>query len=322
MTRHASRSLVTAKMESVYGTDPTPTTVANAMLCRDVKHGYPSTPIERKLVKPTLGMLAQPITRRHATVEIELEMQSSGTPGTPPAWGPLLRACGFAQTITASTKVEYTPVSDAFESITVWFYADGVLHKQPGCRGTAKLTIPKNEIPIITVTLTGLYVNPADAALPGTVDFSAFKAPKATSFVNTPAFTLHSTPCVMRTLEIDMANTVAYRDLVGARDVHITGRTPKGQVSIEAGSVTTKDCMPPSAARCRRRSPSSTAPRPAGSSRSRPPRRRSSRSITPRRTAFSTTTWSSTSPRTPAMTSSSSSAAEAGRKGAAHVRLS
>jgi len=241
MARQVSRSLALVKMESVYGTDPTPSAAANAMLVRDVKHGYPSSPIERKLVKPTHGMLAQPITRRHATVEIEVELQSSGAAGTPPAWGPLLRACGWAETIDAGVKVEYTPISTAFESATVWFYADGVLHKQVGCRGSAKIGIPKNEIPILTVSLTGLYVNPADAAFPGSIDYSGFIGPKAISYVNTPTFELHGTPCVMRSLDIDMASSVVYRDLVGAQDVQITGREPKGQVSIEAAAVATKD---------------------------------------------------------------------------------
>jgi len=241
MARYGANSLALAKMESVYGTDSGPTHGANPMLAREVKVGIPSDPIERKLLKPTMGNLARPITRRHASVEIEVELQSSGAAGTPPAWGPLVRACGFAQTITAGVKVEYTPISTAFESATLWFYADGVLHKQPGCRGTMKLVIPKNEIPHAVFTLSGLYVDPSDAGTPTGVDWSAFKAPKAISYVNTPTFTLHGTPSVMRTLEVDIANNVVFRDLVGATDVQITGRDPKGMVSIEAVPTATKD---------------------------------------------------------------------------------
>ena len=42
----------------------------------------------------------------------------------------------MGETITASTRVDYLPISTAFESVTIYWYDSGTLHKLAGARGT------------------------------------------------------------------------------------------------------------------------------------------------------------------------------------------
>lgn len=51
------------------------------------------------------------LTRR-ARLKFDVELVGSGAASPPPAWGKFLRGCGFAETIVAGNRVEYTPVND------------------------------------------------------------------------------------------------------------------------------------------------------------------------------------------------------------------
>ena len=142
------RRTILAKIETVYGTDPTPTGSANAILVRNMT----ITPlnaemVSRDLVRPYLGTSEQLVAAKHVAIEFEVEMAGSGTAGTAPAYGPLLRACGLAETDGLSDVV-YSPVSSGFESVTMYHNVDGVLHKITGARGNAEFTINARAIPM------------------------------------------------------------------------------------------------------------------------------------------------------------------------------
>lgn len=230
------------KIETVEGTDPVPTGGANAILARNVTFDpNPSTLLARPLVKPTHGQSARPIAGRHATVSFDVELAGSGTVAVAPAWGPVARACGFAETIIPTTgPVEYDPVSSGYESAGIYFNMDGVNHAMLMCRGSAAIVVEPNEVPMLRCTMTGLNVNPAAAALP-TSDFAAFQTPLPAGNDNTPTFTLHGYAAILRSLTIDMAQRVVFRDLVNAERVDITGREPTGSLTIEAPPIGTQD---------------------------------------------------------------------------------
>lgn len=97
------KRIILAKIEGTYGTDPTPTGASNAILVRN----FTVTPMEsdfadRDLIRPYLGRSEQLPAGIRMMAEFECELAGSGTAGTAPAWGPLLRACAFSQTLTAS----------------------------------------------------------------------------------------------------------------------------------------------------------------------------------------------------------------------------
>ena len=232
---------IVAKIETTYGTDAAPTGAANAILISDLD----VTPIDaemldRDLLRTYLGASPQIMAARSVQMTFSVELAGSGTAGTAPKYGPLLRACGMSETITASTKVEYKPISTAFESATIWASYDGVLHKLIGGRGTFKLTADAKSIPKLAFEMRGLFVPVVDGAVAG-IDYAGWTTPLAVNKANTTAFSLHGTSVPMSKFGIDIGNQVTYRNIVNSELVMITDRQSMGNVSMEAGLMATKN---------------------------------------------------------------------------------
>jgi len=311
------KRVILAKIETTYGTDPTPTGAANAILVRNLN----VTPqdadfVDRNLVRPYIGRSEQLPAAIRASMDFEVEIAGSGTAGTAPGYDPLLRACAFsAQSLAAAvtgtaqsggatsitlaaagssavdgfyagmpiritggtgngqssmitayngtSKVAtvlgfttppdatsvysvdantvYRPISAAFESATIYFNVDGVLHKLTGARGTVSLSLKVKDIPVYKFNLTGLYNTVSDTAAP-TPTYTAFQTPLTVSNVNTTPFSLQSYAAVLSDMEINMTNSVVHRTLVGGSEaVLITDREPQGTITIEATTVAAKD---------------------------------------------------------------------------------
>lgn len=232
---------ILAKTEITYGTDPTPTGTANAILVRNLSiTPLNSENVSRDLVRPYLGASEQLIASKYVGCEFEVEMAGSGAAGTAPAYGPLLLACGFAETIVAVTSVTYAPVSAAFKSATIYYNVDGVLHKITGARGNVELMINASQIPVYKFTFTGLYNAPTDTAAPA-VTYTSFQTPLAANSTNTTGFSLFSYSAALESLSLNMGNAVTYRSLVGAEDVLMTDRQVTGSVVFEAPNIAQKD---------------------------------------------------------------------------------
>jgi hypothetical protein len=235
------KRLILAKAESTYGTDSTPAG-ADAVLVRNLD----ITPLEadtvsRDLIRPYLGNSEQLLANTRVGITFEVELAGSGTAGTAPKYGSLLKACGFSETVVATTSVTYAPVSSSFSSATIYFNNDGVLHKATGCRGTFTMTCNLNEIPVISFTMTGIYNAPTDTVAP-----SATYTNQATPLIfkegNTSNFSLLSYAGCLMNVSFDVANEVVHRELIGCtKQVLITNRAPAGEAVIEAPTLAQKD---------------------------------------------------------------------------------
>jgi hypothetical protein len=235
------KRLILAKAETTYGTDSTPAG-ADAVLVRNLD----ITPLEadtvsRDLIRPYLGNSEQLLANTRVGITFEVELAGSGTAGTAPRFGALLKACGFAETVVATTSVTYAPVSASFSSATIYFNNDGVLHKATGCRGTFTMTCNLNEIPVISFTMTGIYNAPTDTAAPS-VTYSNQATPLIFKEGNTSSFSLLSYAGCLMNVSFDLANEVVHRELIGCtKQVLITNRAPAGEVVIEAPTIAQKD---------------------------------------------------------------------------------
>lgn len=234
---------IIAKIETVSGTDAVPTGASNAILVS----GEPTvTPmdmktVDRDIIRAYFGNAEKLPTGIFSKLDFSVEIAGSGTAGTAPAWGPLLRACAFSETITAGTKVEYKPVTDLIESATIYINRDGVLHKLTGARGTVKFGFTVDQIPKFDFSFTGLFNPVADSAMPA-VTLTAWKTPLPVNRSNTPTFTLHGYAAKMQSVSFDMAAALSAYSLVNGSDkVDITDRKPAGKVSFEATTVAQKD---------------------------------------------------------------------------------
>lgn len=210
------RTVMLAKVEASYGVDPTPTVAANAILVNDVNLKIAGEVLERDFYKSSLSKMAFARGIKHAEVSFGTELKGTGTRGTLPStgWeGTLFRGCGFAETVVASTRVAYAPVSTGFEGMTLWVYRDGIYHKINGCMGDKiDLTFEVGKYPVAKWSFKGLYATPTDST-PSTQSFSSVVPPTCLSgalTVTASAGTL-STAGIVEKVQITVDNTLAMR---------------------------------------------------------------------------------------------------------------
>lgn len=235
------KRLILAKTESTYGTDSVPAGT-DAVLVRSLD----VTPLEadvvsRDLIRPYYGNSDQLLANTRVRCSFEVELAGSGTAGTAPRYDALLKACGMAATIVASTSVTYAPVSASFSSCTIVYNVDGVQHKLTGARGTVSMNCQLGQIPVLQFEMTGIYNAPTDTAAPA-VTYSNQATPLLFKEGNTSAFQFFSYSGCLSAVSFNLANQIVYRELIGCtKEVLITDRKPAGEVMIEAPTIATKD---------------------------------------------------------------------------------
>ena len=235
------RRLILAKIETTYGTDSSPAGT-NAVLVRNLEiQPLLSETVNRELVRPFLGQSDQLLSQTRVEVSFEVELAGSGTAGTAPAYGAVLRSCGLSETLVTSTSATYAPISSSFESCTIYYHQDGIRHKVTGCRGTFEMNCEVGQIPVISFTMTGIYNAPTDVTLP-TPTYTNQATPVIFKEGNTTSFSAFSYAGCLMSYSFNMANDVIYRELVGCtKEILITNRAPSGTVVIEAPTITAKD---------------------------------------------------------------------------------
>lgn len=237
MSRFIRNTVILAKIETTYGTDPTPAGATDAMLVKNVvPDPLNAQNVPRDVITGYMGGFQQLVGNRHAEISFDVELVGGGTAGTAPKWGPLLRACAFAETITASIRVDYTPISSAFESVTIYYYDDGLLHKITGARGNVTFKMGTGGIPTMSFSFKGLYNTPT-AAANASPTLTGFKVPQVINEANSGDLTFGAThatatapalvggtPYPSMGIQFTPNNTVEHVPLQGGESVEITAR--------------------------------------------------------------------------------------------------
>lgn len=246
-TRYLRNTVILAKIESTYGTDPTPTGGSNAMLVSNLSiNPLSANNVPRDLIRGYKGGFEQLVGTAYVEASFDVEMQSSGSMVTPtvPAWDPLMRACGFAATSTANVRVEYNPVSSSEEGCTIYYHSDGVLHKLLGCRGNVSIAAGIGERPVFKFRFLGLNGG-VTATANATPTLTSWKTPLVVTDTNsgditlgttytaaTPTFT-GGTSYPSRGISIDIGNAVAHTPLLGGESIDIANREVSGHVDFD-----------------------------------------------------------------------------------------
>lgn len=242
MAKSMRKALILAKIQASAGVDPTPDAATNAILCRSTN----ITPVsaefaERNLIRPYFGNSGSVATTQYSQIQFEVELAGAGTAGDAPAFGPLLRACGLSETITVGTDVQYQPVSDNLELVTIYAYLDGLLHKMVDCRASVSLDIISRAIPFLSFTVMGTYAPITDASNPTGVDYSAFLKPLGVNKTNTPTWSLGAYTGCLQSFTMDLANQLVWRSLIGCEGAQITDRQPAGTAVLELPTIAQLD---------------------------------------------------------------------------------
>lgn len=249
--------IILAKIEETYATDSSPAGAANAMLMKNVELSpMEGQDVSRELEQAFLGAQEELPTGLYVVLTGAVELVGSGETGVAPAWGPLLRACGVAETVTPDDEpgdgiVEYEPVTDGHESCTIHFWIGTTRHVMLGTRGTAVITVNAQGIPEIRFTLTGLFSTPSNQSRP-TVDLSAFMTPQVATKTNTPTFTIDSINFVASEISFDLGGSVEPRLLIGREEILIVRRQELISARVEAVALGTFDPFSLAIARTRK----------------------------------------------------------------------
>lgn len=227
------RKVLLAKLETTYGTDAGPVGT-DAILATEVRMSpMQGQDLDREIDTPHGGPTGTIPVDLHHTISFKVEMAGSGTAGTEPRWGRLLRACGCAETVTGGASVVYNRINDNFESVTLHLNIGGTLYAMVGARGTAAFDVSASGIPYIEFEFTALYVAPADVAIP-VPDFSGIPDPLAASDANTPVFTIDGTSLVMRSFKLSLANRIEAQFLIGEEEIVLDGHENSVEARVRA----------------------------------------------------------------------------------------
>lgn len=237
------RSVIALGIEAFQGTELILTEATHAKLVEDLKWSPANERMaERKPTRATFGELKKIYAGHLVEVSFSMEIKGSGVAGTAPEIGDCLKACGFAETITASTSVEYLPATTGQKSCTIYVWEDGDLIKLVGCMGKVTFDLATGAIGKASFTFTGHQK--------GNISATAFPSPSYSAIVPVPiigvAFSLGGALDVSK-LSVDMGISVATPDSMssvdGYGDIYISDRNVTGSIDPLAKTADQKDYL-------------------------------------------------------------------------------
>lgn len=236
------------KLEAVEGTAET-ITAAEMILAEDIKF---SPNVESLIRNPHLTTLSKQIPvagRAQASVSFKVQKYGGSAAGTAPFWGALLQACGFSETIVASTSVTYKPASSSLKTGTIKAFVDGISYRLKSCRGTVSEEMSAGQIPMLSFNFSGLFDPVTDVSAitdEATLAGSAFPAFLPKPF-KAALLKLEGTyKAITEALSWDIGNKLQYvpdANVTSFKRVDITGREPSGEMDAEAVTKATYDFM-------------------------------------------------------------------------------
>lgn len=250
-SQRTNRRALRFGIEQSYNADTAPADMAAVLLNSIEVTPLSGDDIARNYIRPWYGNSPQAPGEKHMQVQLGCELTTSGTPGTPPPWGNLLLACGFAETVEEAVpadpnnnveaqpaRVIYTPVSDAEASGRLYCHVDKNLHEGRGARGTVQIALNAESIPTLSFTFMALLRPIVNATLP-TVDLAPWRPAPAVNKANTGPLTIFGLSTPFNQFSLDTAVQTRHRTVVNANDVAITGRQPTGSMQIDDPGVST-----------------------------------------------------------------------------------
>lgn len=237
-----NRDVLLIKVETVYGTDIVPVEGTDAILVENPSWGNEGLRMnERPAIRANISTLQQVYGGRLNVIAFDVELKGSGgAVDLPPEISPVFRACGFGETINAAVDVTYEPVSTGHESVTIYYFQDGVRKILTGCRGNISFNFETGAVPKASVTLIGHVALDTDVALAS----PTYDGVVPVALVGVP-FTVGGYSAVINVLNFDMGNTIATPPDISASDgyseIQITSRDVNGSIDPESVVIATDD---------------------------------------------------------------------------------
>ena len=239
----SNRAVVAAKAETTEGTVIALAGGDANFQVMEPKFEADISMFKREILDTSLSPFKMIPGTRLGKISFKVENKGSGAAGTAPALGKLLIACGFSETVVASTSVTYAPTSTLanITSMTIALYKDGLKKMLKGARGNVKYSAKNGEPGMFEFEFTGVYDSVADIALltPSGVE-TTVPVPLLSAL-----FSVQSFSAFVSQISFDMANTLEPRQDInqaaGYISALLTKREPKGSFDPEDELVATHD---------------------------------------------------------------------------------
>jgi hypothetical protein len=241
--KRKEKAAILIKVEPEYGVDAAPVPGTDTIICSKPEFGVISESRERNVVIPYFGKLAAIKVGTGLEVSFDVQVQTSGALGVAPLIGRALRACNFTQTINDGVSVVYTPHSELEgESVTIYVYQDGYLHKILGAVGDwSKAAHKCNDMGVWSFKFTGLYSGAelfaVESPLPALTYPEKDVIPALFRNAN---FLMHDFAAVIENFNFQLGNKVSKRvdanAATGISRYFISDRETKGDCDPEAGA--------------------------------------------------------------------------------------
>lgn len=239
----SNRQVIAAKIETTEGTAITLAGADANNLIMEPRFEADVPMYKREFLDNSLSPFKHLATTRLARLSFKCECKGSGTAGTAPALGKLLKACGFGETVVASTSVTYAPISAlaSIPTLTLAIYKDGLRKALKGARGNVKYSAKAGEPGMFEFEFVGVYDGTTDVAIltPSGVD-TTVPVPLLSA-----TFSVASFSAFVSQLAFDMANELTPRGDINQASGYIstllTKREPKGSFDPEDELVATHD---------------------------------------------------------------------------------
>lgn len=239
----SNRQVIAAKVEVTEGTGIALAGTDANNLIMEPKFEADVPMYERTFLDNSLSPQKAIATTRLGKLSFKVECKGSGTAGTAPALGKLLRACGFNEAVVASTSVTYTPTSalSNIPTLSIAIYKDGLRKALKGCRGNVKYSAKAGEPGMFEFEFTGVYDGTTDVAI---ITPSGVETTVPVSLLSA-TFSIASFSAFVSQIDFDMGNTLAPRGDINQASGYIstllTKRNPKGSFDPEDELVATHD---------------------------------------------------------------------------------
>lgn len=263
------QSVILAKTEDAYGTDPTPSPTAadNAILTTLPEFSFDVETYERNLARESLSPLDPRVTNINCSISFSCELKGAGLGGAGsdqyghadniPEIDPLLKACGFARSSQSGPDVHdghyYKPSTAVGQSCTIYFYqgsdtsGNAQLKKITGCVGNVSFSVEQGGIGVANFEMQGQYdgfASFAGASLPTDANYQENLPPIAQSIGLSVA---GDTALDVSAIELNMNNEIQNiksmnavdDDAITATNFYLSGRAPSGSLNplVEATSA-------------------------------------------------------------------------------------
>lgn len=236
-----NKTIVAAKIEGTEGTAET-LAAADADLLAFEPTFTPGVGIyERGELNASLSPYEIIPGSRMATITFKVNLRGSGAAGTAPKLGKYLKACGFGETIVASTSVTYAPISTAFPTLTMSIYKDGSRKQIRGARGTVTYSGKAGEPGVLSFSFQGVYDGVTDVTILTGTGIETTNFPVLLS----AALTIASYAAIISTISLDMGIQIEMRPDPNKAEGYVScaynGRKPVGSFDPEETLVATHD---------------------------------------------------------------------------------